>query len=243
VRYLDPEGEDLLWHPLDRKFGTVGWLVPWSECFATFTRLFHPVKAQSSGETVRWETLAARTGRVWHPEVQFAALAAEDYSAADPANLGPERLAALVRALGLSTDTDCIAALWEGNRWVAAQADAAKFHGAVGVNRAAWDSAGELHGPNHRVYKLFKCALADLPHFGAAGTAVFFNRQPTIVWARDRSFALATDPDYDSSILAGDEQIQDAVLIASDVIECLAVSPETSLLHDADKLNASANGT
>jgi hypothetical protein len=229
------------WHFAERweptaEFGSVGWLVPRADRYTAFTRLFHPIQSSDPAGPTRWQDLAARTGRTWHPQVQFNSIniggSAQRYSAT-LADLGSARLSRLVPQLD-SPDTSCVIALSEINHWASYDAAFRRDTVESGVDQATWDAAAVLTSPL-RTHRLFLGVLEDLPQFGTR-SGMFVQQQPTLLWDQEFTFCLATDPDYDSTILASSVAIQQRVLACPD-LECLPVEPESSLLWDADGLN------
>lgn len=216
-------------------FGSVGFLVPWVERFEAFTRLFHPVQRLSTGRELQWRELAAESGSVWHPEVQFESIAtSQDHSEAWLGDLGQKRLATVVQLLALSAELPCTFALWDGGNWISERPTDVPSE--VGVDRRAWDCAPELSGAEHRRYKLLSGTIEDLPNLGNAVAGVWFHRQPTLAWAVDLSFCIATDPDYDSTVIATDRRAQERILRSAD-LEAVQICVDSSLLLDADRIN------
>lgn len=58
-------------------------------------------------------------------------------------------------------------------------------------------------------------------------------QSPQLWWPEDRSWVVATEIDFDSTIVAGARELI-AALLAADQIETLEVGPDTSLQFDAD---------
>lgn len=244
MKQLEPVSPD--WQP-PRSFeapgafdGSAGCLVPGAGSFDAFTRLFHPAW-YTTGQAVTWRALAQRRERVWHPSVQFHHLGGEE-ATARLGNLGEQgltRLAEVLASGGPSTGADCVLGLWEGDRWITEQ-PAQPVDGAATVSAPAWAVAPRLIRPL-RAYRLFRAQLADVPRVGAVLAGVFLQRQPSLVWDEQLSFCVATDPDYDCTIVVSDRAVQEA-LVADDVLEALPVQASTSLLRDADLLNATGRG-
>lgn len=65
-------------------------------------------------------------------------------------------------------------------------------------------------------------------------------RSPNLVWPADHSWCLGTEIDFDSTLVAGDRALIDA-LIAEPGIEALEVEPDASLHFDADRINGGRN--
>ena len=242
MEYIQPLSGDFTWEAVGLPFGSVSWLVPDSGGFDTFTRLFHPISG-GPGDRLRWRDLAFSRGLEWHPEIQFASLA----SASDPhqarfADLGRERIERVLRhAIKVAgEDVTCVAALCDIDGWASPVSGSSREDGTLGVSHDALDRAGRLIGPApvRRGYRRFEIRASDVSRFGVDGSGVMFvQTQPTLVIASNGSFCLATDPDYDSTILAGGQALQDRVL-RDQSVESIAIDRTASLLYDADRINA-----
>jgi hypothetical protein len=145
--------------------------------------------------------------------------------------LDPLALESLVRDLDASRDDpSCVFALWEGDRWVTpANLSEPTMHL---VRQSAWEHAGRFEGPLpvRRVYRTLSGRLGMAATTGTVllhGLAVIW--QPTIFWNIDGSFCVATDTDYDSTIVASDGRIQDRIL-RDPALEALPVAASNSLL-------------
>ncbi|MFB9313402.1 hypothetical protein [Nocardioides plantarum] len=62
-------------------------------------------------------------------------------------------------------------------------------------------------------------------------------QSPSYWWPQDHSWVVHTEVDYDSTVIAGDARLADA-LLADPGLECHRVTRQTSLWHDADRINA-----
>lgn len=61
-------------------------------------------------------------------------------------------------------------------------------------------------------------------------------QSPNLFWPADRSWCVATEIDFDSTIVAGSSVLVAAVL-AEPTLEAWPVDPGESLTHDGDTLN------
>jgi hypothetical protein len=59
---------------------------------------------------------------------------------------------------------------------------------------------------------------------------------PQLIWPADHAWVLASEIDWDSTIVAGSRALIDAVL-AFDVVEAFAVDADDSLMSHADLIN------
>ncbi len=181
-----------------------------------------------------------------------------EWPGANPAvgELDPEQLAALAHVLrDFSGAREVTAGFWEGSGW----------QGAVWLTsvREGWDGAragvptggfldrAVLEGPTlelpGRRHFLFVCTLDDLAGL-AGGTAVADvtpfspgRRTPSLVWPDDRGWCVATEVDFDSTLVGGPRPLIDAVL-ADETLEALELSEADSLMVDGDRINPWISG-
>jgi hypothetical protein len=119
-----------------------------------------------------------------------------------------------------------------------------------GQNPASWRQAPTFHTPG-REYWLFESTLDRVVEFSVAfatsGLAdedrwlrhnVEFGivQSPQLWWPGDQAWAVASEIDYDSTIVAGTERLIEELLHTSE-IECLRINEDTSLYWDADTIN------
>jgi hypothetical protein len=217
--------------------GRVGAFVP--RGFPACARVLHPAY-DHDGEPVTWSRVCAQTGRVAHPLMQWqsicgppvedgtgiSASAGMPWDGRQPlvGELEPQALSALCRLLAGHTeaDLDCYFALWEGWGWIP---------GDEGVM-----SGERLHHP-WRDYILFSGPLEaamDQGHWPSPDW--FVPQSPSLIWPRDNSWCLATEVDFDSTLIGGDRDLIDAVLSAPD-LETMPVEPEDRLDSGGDAIN------
>ncbi|WP_407342012.1 hypothetical protein [Pengzhenrongella phosphoraccumulans] len=211
---------------LGGSFGAVARTVP--RVFGAYARLLHPAHDEDD-RPVRWSDVAARTGRRVHATAQWDALvrwrgpSAEDgrWPGGEPriGNLEVDPLVALCDVLGRHTTTpdDCYFCLWEG--------------------------FGQLHGsPAPRVslpgreYLLLRgrlSAVEDLARFDGdlPGT-----QSPQLFWPADRAWCVATEIDFDSTLVGGSAELI-ADLLRTPSLEAWPIGPEDSVASDADRVN------
>jgi hypothetical protein len=228
VTSLAPYPAVLDWTAPGFPFGSIGWFIPFSTAYESFTRVFHSVT--EDGADVSWHELASRQGVAWHPEIQFADLRYRD----DHARLGSldePRLRSLVRDLDAAgAGTECVLGLWDGETWVTAVGH--EDSDTVTVRQEDWEASGGLRrsGPAPRVYRLFSAALAEVPDVGwYARSDLAWPQPPTVFWDAQGSFCVASDPDYDSTIVASDPATQQRILADPD-LEAAGIPVAGSLL-------------
>lgn len=231
-------------------FGSgVGALVPHG--FEAYARILHPASA-SDGSPVTWAEVAAWSGRVVHPQVQFRALAipASDVRGAkpweeepDPGTLPPALLAALCDVLARHTTSGdrCWFCAWDG-------------YGATSGGRATviFTSEGDglpepdllppefppdlVNGPRvelpERSYLLLEGPL------DAAGELAMslFPQSPSLFWPDDRAWCVATEIDLDSTYFGGTAALV-AEVLADERLEAVPVEVTDPVWADSDEVN------
>jgi hypothetical protein len=209
--------------------GRVGSVVP--QGFDAYARVLHPVEDGRGGRH-RWADVAAVTGRTVHPLAQFWRVAGRrsvddresaPMRGAEPrlGSLAPDTLAVLLELLAPHSDggaaAECVAALWEGRGGVA--------------------GAGARLELPERGYQLFGGPLSGVPTLGRVVSDVgFVEESPNLLWPRDRSWCVATEIDFDSTLVGGSAALIASVL-ADARLEAFAVGEGDSLQYDADTVN------
>lgn len=156
-------------------------------------------------------------------------------------DLGGPSLAVLCEVLAAHTrpGADCLLALWEGYGWIRGSPAVAILGSSETVPSAC--SREILDGPRMqhpgRAYILFAGPLVAANRLGRqfpwGGSEV---QSPNLFWPEDRSWCVATEIDFDSTLVAGTPELIDAVL-AAPALEAWAVGPEDSLAFDGDTVN------
>ncbi|MGJ9371834.1 hypothetical protein [Nesterenkonia sp. CF4.4] len=102
----------------------------------------------------------------------------------------------------------------------------------------------DLHGDTGRNYVLFEAgaaAFAD-PHWPARAPwsdDAARVQSPSILWPEDRSWVLATELDYDSTLIAGTAALI-SDLVRTSGLEVLPIHPNADLTWDGDSINRAA---
>ena len=207
-----------------RPFHSVGHLVP--DAFEAYARVLHPALSGLHDEPVRWSEVAAKTGRVVHPLMQFERIAGiPDDPNAQPrwgqrprAGHGPlTELAQALRLFTVDPDT-CWIALWEG------------FGGIDLVEEL--DDAPKVTIPQ-RTYYLFRGPIDAVPALATAGPPW---QPPNLWWPDDRSWCVATDIDLDSTYVGGTRECIDA-LLSDPALEVFPSRVEDRVDVGADEIN------
>lgn len=229
--------------------------------FDAYARLLHPVTAGDGRPPTTWAAVCDATGREAHALMQWNAIAGAgkvrpgngQYETSRWAGGKPEQgnLDSLalervceVLAEHTSRDTSCFFALWEGWGWI---------HGSPAVAVVTWPGEQArpvppafpdevIRGPRlrhpARNYLLFAGPLIAARQIGwQSSWNAFFPQSPNLFWPEDRSWCVATEIDFDSTIVAGDERLVASLLAAPD-LEVWRVSVDDSLAHTADTVNS-----
>lgn len=214
--------------------------------FDAYVRVFHPVTGDDGFMT--WTDVALELDQTLHATTQWHELinasdtddhATSAWAGGHPerGSLAPEVAESLCRPLAEHTCTaeNCLFALWTG--WKMISFEGASDQGQVPPHRDLMSEGGEVCGPRFelppeagREYVLLtgplwaSVVLAEGRAVPAPGSANF-------LWPADRSWCLATDIDFDSTLVGGSNALVEAILEAPD-IEALQIGPNDSLLAD-----------
>ncbi|QKE83971.1 hypothetical protein [Arthrobacter sp. NEB 688] len=213
-RLTDVAVGDWLVQRLDRRrdaWGTAGSAVPTG--FPRVVRVLHPVWGGG-----RWADEAARTGRTMHPLVQWRSISA-DHLAGRPCEDEPEEgsipAETLERVLRhCPAQGEVVHAVWDG-------------FGAV-------DPPGPLLIGHGRAFALFsgpRAAVTDWP-----GLDTPWGQSANLVWPADRSWCLATEIDWDFTLVACADDVADA-LRADPGLETYDVAVTDDLTWAGDRVN------
>ncbi|AIY01320.1 hypothetical protein ART_1721 [Arthrobacter sp. PAMC 25486] len=234
-RYLTKE----LW---DQWIGTVATTVP--DTFEAYARIFHPLGGHGEPE-LRWADVARAKGTRMHPEAQFHRLArTELYAHLDidgvsqtrPTNgeLDQRQLVALSDVLGAHTaeHQDIFQAVWVG--WGGFEPGAGSIPTGPG---------GPLTvAKGLREYWVFRGTIAELARppwceEGSDEDGPGANTQSAnLAWPADRSWCMATEIDFDSTLVGGTAELIAAV-VHSKELEAMEVTPASNLSSEGDQLN------
>jgi hypothetical protein len=209
-------------------FGAVTRHVP--EGYAAYVRLCHPAE-DDAGQEVTWSTVAAATGRQAHPTMQWHALVGSaDYlnmtgslwlgSNPDRGSLAPPTLAALCETLAQHTATPgaCYFGIWDGYGWLPNGVPTHLHHGDRDYI--------VLTGPMRAALQLGHHPRPDW----------FIPQSPNLFWPADRAWCVATEIDFDSTLLGCTTELA-GQLLSDPALDAWPVNPDDSLAADADLLN------
>jgi hypothetical protein len=258
----DVSAGDWISERLRGPLGTVGSVVP--PDFAAYGRVLHPVELRGGRGSLTWEQVCQVTGRIPHALMQWAAIATPTAGAevvtapsgrwdggdVQVGALAPASLSALIDVLAPATGRQvCFHALWEGWGWVdgagvkvVCAGDGRPVEPAPalqpGVSAEVW-ALPRLRLP-HRDYLLFRGPLRAALDMGWQGSPGGFEPQsPSLFWPADHSWCVSTEVDFDSTLVAGSEDLVNAVLVAPG-LDAWPVEPDDDLTVFGDLANASS---
>ncbi|GHD52910.1 hypothetical protein D9V29_12230 [Mycetocola manganoxydans] len=218
--------------------------------------------ATAFGTTMHAEAQFARLARRDYGDVGGVIDAAGwRYGDTEEGRLDPTSLAVASAVLARHTSTPDagIAAVWEGWGGLISAAGVAYLRFEAGDDAPAPDirdpqpgsgllrrevAAGsrfDLHGNTGRRYVLFEAGANDLADAAWPGRApwvaeVMWAQSPSILWPDDHSWVLATEIDFDSTLIAGSTQLI-RELVQTPGLEVLPIRTDADLTWDGDSLN------
>jgi hypothetical protein len=68
------------------------------------------------------------------------------------------------------------------------------------------------------------------------GLGMFWPQSPNIFWPADRTWCVASEINFDSTLVGGSARLIDAILDTPE-LDAWPVGPDDSLAYDADKIN------
>ena len=198
--------------------------------FSDYARILHPASAIGTigdDAPVRWAEIAARTGRVMHPQVQFGRLSGSNdpYECPDwinPPSLGelPETVAPpLVAILKRHTNTParCYLCIWEG----------------YGSFEEQFPQAARVALPD-RTYLLFVGPIEAVLKLATWDNAITL--PPNLWWPADRAWCCATEIDFLETLVGGSAACVDEILACPE-LETFRLSPDSKVGFFTDTIN------
>jgi hypothetical protein len=227
--------------------------------FDTYARIFHPA-SDEKGNFVTWAEVARRLGRVAHPEMQWHQIVGtsdtfgiegSNWKGNIP-NLGEmeiEDLDRLCAVLGEHTadPAHCYFGLCEINlhplvdaieaekgRHPQLELPLGRDHLVLAGPLAAVDQIGHKDSSNAGAADIIWVGEDERAPFDPP--ASFWREAPHLIWPEDRSWFVAGEVDFDSTLVGGSRDLVEA-LVATPGLEVYEVTPDTKLTAFSDKLN------
>jgi hypothetical protein len=137
-----------------------------------------------------------------------------------------------------ATPERCFFCLWDGWAWIG-RASYTLLRSDEPVQPRF--SAEELSRPRvrhpQRDYLLLEGPLTAAIELGDdPGTSMFDPQSPNLFWPEDRAWCVASEIDFDSTLVGGTTELVDAIL-NDRTFDAWPVQPEDSLAADADRIN------
>jgi hypothetical protein len=210
-------------HPFAQDIGSV---IP--QGFAAYTRLFHPVDVDGRRRE-RWSDVAARNGRIVHSEMQFHMIAVprgETPSLRQQRGHRPrtgtllaEQRQILIDHLRPATTTPdrCWFGMWEGFG---------------GLDDGGIRERLKLPKRNYLLYSGAVDRALESPYA--------FDQSPNLWWPEDRAWFVATEIDFDSTFVGGDDRLI-AALVTNERLEALPIALSARADAAADRVNSALN--
>jgi len=255
LRFVGPGPGRWLQRELTDFGGRVGCIVPGS--YPAFARILHRIDPE--GRALRWSEVCEASGAVAHPLMQWHLVCQgwHEHSDSDPlqgrsdedprvGSLDPMSIAALYDVLSRASGSNPVFhAFWNGWGGLHRSSVGVFEFGASGRARRPADSAFpfppevvggatlDLPGREHLVF----LGALDASLFAGRPGSVFWPQSPSLSWPDDHSWCVATEIDFDSTLLAGPVSLVDAIL-ADPELEAWPVTADDRLTVDADTINA-----
>jgi hypothetical protein len=232
--------------------GSVGGTVPTR--YAAYVRILHP--AFLGEGSVTWGQVADELGRTVHPLAQWDAIVGAnryrnetpDWPGSEPetGSLEKELLGPLLEALGEHTKTPASTffGIWRGMTWGRTVAVPASWGGDVPPPQP-WRSTDDLSfafpedqaarrslQQPQRDYTL----LAGSLDRGILVEGWLSPSSPNLIWPEDRAWFLASEIDFDSTLVGGSKALVRR-LLEDRRFEAFEVGPDDLLTWNADKVN------
>lgn len=193
--------------------------------FAGYVRVLHPA-GDAQNREIRWSEVCRQTGRTAHALMRWDRIAV-GWNGSPPreGHAPPSVLEPLLGVLAGFTapGAACFSALWEGWGWLhrgawafLAASDGAEVPGTTvppppGLP-AEVTALPRLSLPG-RAYLIFRGPLQATLRMGHQVTDDWFLPQsPSLLWPEDRSWCVATEIDFDSTLVGGPAELVHALL-------------------------------
>ena len=238
---------------LGGEFGAVTLQVP--KGYEAYARVFHPA-SDPEGNPVSWAEVANALGSTAHREMQWHALvgssdtsdfAGSKWTGGNPSlgEMDPAVLDALCEILSAQTaDANCFFGLctiqgWEDS-FTADQLRQPLLKLPYGrdyiVLTGPLSSVDQIAHEVSRSEPVVVAQTGERPLPELNPSDLFWRRSPNLIWPTDRAWLVASEVDFDSTLVGGSAELVEAI-VESPELEACPVDPADSLAADADKIN------
>jgi hypothetical protein len=214
----DVSAGDWIAERLRGPLGTVGSVVP--RGFAAYARVLHPVEFDDGRTPLTWAQVCQFTGRIPHAFMQWSAITTRT----------GEAEVATVRS-----------GVWDnGDVQVGGLAPSA-LSALIDVLAPATGGQDCFHALWERWdYLLFRGPLQAALDMGWHGSPSGFEPQsPSLLWPADHSWCVSTKIAFDSTLVAGSEDLINAILTAPG-LDAWPIEPDDDLTASADLPNSTS---
>lgn len=182
--------------------------------FARVVRVLHP-----AGDGRSWAEVARANDRVVHALVQWGSIAPHFDGSGRSSDADPEEGSAPAAILDhCPADGEVIYGVWDGFGYWEDQADKATL----------------MPGWGGRSYRLFAAGKSVFTHW--PGMPTLWAQSANLIWPTDHSWCIATEIDWDSTVVACAHEVADAIR-ADERLEAFDVSSDDDLSWYGDTVN------
>jgi hypothetical protein len=223
--------------------------------YEAYARIFHPA-SDAEGNPISWGEVATALGTTAHREMQWHAVVVtydhwnfrgSKWPGGDPriSELEEAPLAALCEILARHTTSPrrCLFGISTIHGGVEESFPDEPLlrhpHREYAVLAGPLSAVGQIeinsgHSTSFGFATLVAVDGEPLPDPGPEPSG--WGQAPNLIWPEDRAWFVATEYDFDSTLVGGSRELIDAIL-ASPHLEAWEVDPDVSLQADADKIN------
>jgi hypothetical protein len=230
------------------------------QIYEAYARIFHPT-TDENGEEVTWAEVARRLGTIAHPEMQWHAIVGsydssnftdKRWPGNDPHGIELDTAKVDLLCAVLAPRTDTPRSVYFGMSTIRSGVsdewpDAAQHEQTSRewvILKGPLDAIDQIALSSRHGFSFVFYRVGEEPPDNRAGEEPpdedpperFRREAPNLIWPEDRAWFVATEYDFDSTLVGGSRALIDA-LLAAPGLEVLEVDPEVSLTADADRLN------
>jgi hypothetical protein len=227
--------------------------------FEDYARIFHPA-VRPDGSLVRWAEVATELGRTMHPLAQWHLivgardsenLSDSKWSGGHPSrgDMDPSSFKHLCDVLAQFTTTPelCYIGIWTGLAWQTTRQFSGDDDGSQGSTLVRDGQSALSEGETNlrvleappgrgRSYRIVAGPLSEADKIRDPDEVYLSPTSPNLLWPADRSWCLATEIDFDSTIVGGSAQMVESIRRVEE-LEASRIGVDDSLTAKADRIN------